>query len=141
VSAFDLVRVARAAGAKLSVDGGSLVLEADNRPPQEVFDGLHAHKQEILELLGEERRAIVMWINNHFKSSAPGGCVHCGGESHLGDPFVAIFVGRDSADVHASCHPAWVAEQEAEARVALGIETLVGIRSERDASCTETRAK
>jgi len=141
VSAFDLVRIARAAGAKLSIDGGSLVLEADNRPPQEVFDGLRAHKAEILELLGEERRAIVMWINNHFKSSAPGRCARCGDDSRLGDPFVAIFVGRDRADVHASCHPAWVAKQETDSRVALGIETPVGIRPESDASRIETRAK
>ena len=141
VSAFDLVRIARAAGAKLSVDGGSLVLEADNRPSQEVFDGLRAHKAEILELLGEERRAIVMWINDHFKSSAPGRCAQCGDDSRVGDPFVAIFVGRDRADVHASCHPAWVAKQEAEARVALGIETPVSIRPECDASYIETRAK
>ncbi len=30
--------------------------------------------------------------------------------------FVTIFVGKDRADLHTSCHPAWVAEQEAEAR-------------------------
>jgi hypothetical protein len=141
MSAFDVVRVARAAGATLSVDGGSLVIEADNRPPQEVFDDLRAHKAEILELLREERRAVVMWINDHFKSSAPGRCALCGDDSRVGDPFVAIFVGRDRADVHASCHPAWVAKQETEARVALGIETPVGIRPESDASCIQTRAK
>ena len=141
MSAFDLVRVARAAGATLSVDGGSLVLEADNPPPQEVFDGLRARKAEILELLREERRAIVMWINNHFKPSAPGRCALCGDDSRVGDPFVAISVGEDRADVHALCHPAWVAEREAEARVALGMETPVGIRPECDASCVETRAK
>jgi hypothetical protein len=141
VSALDVIRIARAAGAKLSIDGGSLVLEADNPPPQKVFDDLRAHKPEILELLSEERRAIVMWINNHFKSSAPGRCARCGDDSRLGDPFVAIFVGKDRADVHASCHPAWVAEQEAEARMALRIETSVDIRPECDASYIETREK
>jgi hypothetical protein len=55
------------------------------------------------------------------------------------DPFVLVFVGKDRADLHASCHPEWVAKQEAEARVALGIETPV--RPECDASCIETRAK
>ena len=54
---------------------------------------------------------------------------------------MSIFVGEDRADLHASCHPAWVAEQEAKARVALGIETSVDIRPERDASYTEARAK
>ena len=141
MSAFDLVRIARATGAKLSVDSGSLVLEADNPPPQEVFDGLRAHKAEILELLREERRAIVMWINDHFKSSPPGRCAHCGGATSADDPFVKMFVDEDRADVHASCHPAWVAEQEGEARVALGIETSAGIRPECDASCIETKGE
>jgi hypothetical protein len=139
MSAFEVVRVARAAGATLSVDRGSLVLEADSPPPQEVFDGLRAHKAEILELLREERRAIVTWINNHFKSSPPGRCALCGDDSRVGDPFVAIFVGRDRADVHASCHPAWAAEQEAEARIALGIETPVDVIAERNAAYIETR--
>ena len=141
MSAFDLVRIARAAGAKLSVDDGSLVLEADNRPPQEVFDGLRAHKPEILELLREERRAIVMWINDHFKSSATGRAPYAASTDAWAIRSCAIFVGEDRADIHASCHPAWLAEQKAEARVALGIETSVGIRPECDASCIETRAK
>ena len=51
MSALDLVRIARAAGAKLIVDGSSLVLEAESPPPQQVFDMLRAHKPEILELL------------------------------------------------------------------------------------------
>jgi hypothetical protein len=140
VSALDVIRIARASGAKLSVDGRSLVLEAVSPPPQEMFDDLRAHKPEILELLGQERRAIVMWINNRFKSSAPGRCAQCGDGSRVGDPFVAIFVGEDRADLHASCHAAWVAEQEAEARVALGIEMPVS-RPECDASYIETRAK
>jgi hypothetical protein len=141
MTAFDAIRIARAVGAKLSADGRSLVLEADTPPPQEVFDGLRAHKPEILELLREERRAIVMWINNHFQSSAPGRCALCGDDSRVGDPFVAIFVGKDRADVHASCHSPWVAEQEAKARFALRIETPVDVSAGRDASYVETRVQ
>jgi len=69
VSALDVIRIARAASAKLMVDGSSPVLEADNPPPQKVFEMLHAHKPEILELLQAERRAVVRHIANHFQSS------------------------------------------------------------------------
>jgi hypothetical protein len=141
VSAFDLVRTARAAGAKLSVDGCSLVLEADSAPPQEVFDGLRTHKAEILELLGEERRTIVMWINSHFTSSSLGRCAYCGGDGSPTDPFVTLFCGADRAELHIGCHSTWLAEQEDAASVALGISTPADIRPQFDASCTETRAR
>ena len=140
MSALDVIRIARAAGANLMVDGSSLVLEGESPPPQ-VFDMLRAHKPEILELLQAERRAVVRYIANHFQSSPPGRCAVCGDGKREDDPFVLVFVGEDRADLHASCHPAWVAQQEAEARVALGIETPVDIRPECDASRIETRAK
>ena len=141
MSALDLVRMVRAAGAKLSVDGSSLVLEADSPPPQEVFDGLRTHKAEILELLGEERRAIVMWINSHFTSSLPGRCAYCGGDGSPADPFVILFCGVHRAEVHTGCHATWTAEQEDAASVALGISTPADIGPECDASPTETRAR
>ena len=141
MSALDVIRIARAAGAKLVVDGASLVLEAESPPPPQVFDMLRAHNPEILELLQAERRAVLRHIADHFQSSPLGQCAHCGGDRRADDPFATIFVGEDRADIHASCHPAWVAELEAEARVALGIETPVGIRPESDASHVETRAK
>lgn len=134
MSALDIIRIARAAGAKLIVDGSSLVLEAESPPPPQVFDMLRAHKPEILELLQAERRAVLRHVADHFQSSPLGQCALCGGGSCADDPFVLVFVGEDRADFHASCHPAWIAEQEAKARVALGIETLADIFAEHDAS-------
>ena len=43
--------------------------------------------------------------------------------AHQSDPFVALFVGDDRADIHTSCHSEWMAERDSEARIALGIET------------------
>ena len=69
-----------------------------------------------------ERRDISRWINSHFNSSAPGQCIHCGGGPRNNDRFVIVFVGSDRADVHASCHQTWLAERQAAARRALGLE-------------------
>lgn len=141
MSALDIIRIARDAGAKLIVDGSSLVLEAESPPPPQVFDMLRAHKPEILELLQAERRAVLRHIADHFQSSPLEQCAHCGGDRRVDDPFVRIFVGEDRADVHASCHPAWVAELEAKACVALGIEMPADISGEREASSIEMRMK
>jgi len=127
MSAFDFVRIARAAGARLSADGPSLVVEAENPPPPQLFGMLRAHKPDILELLHAERRDVVRYVNDHFQSSPLGRCANCGGGSRGGDPYVTMFVGENRADVHASCHPAWIAAQEAKARVALGIDAQVGV--------------
>jgi hypothetical protein len=98
------------------------VLEAESPPPPQVFDMLRARKPEILELLQAERRAVLRHIADHFQSSPLGQCAHCGGDRRADDPFVTIFVGEDRADIHASCHPAWIAGQEANARAGLGID-------------------
>ena len=42
------------------------------------------------------------------------------------DPFVVLFVGDNRSDLHASCHAAWLAEREAEACKALGLEPRPG---------------
>ena len=122
MSVAEALKAARAVGIHVEIDGASIVLEAEQAPPAQIFDTLRAHKPEILELLQAERRAVLRHIADHFQSSPLGQCAHCGGERRADDPFVTIFVGEDRADIHASCHPAWIAEQEANARVALGID-------------------
>ena len=84
MSALDFVQIAWAAGARLSADGPSLVVEAADPPPPEVFDMLREHKSEILELLHAERRALVRYVNDQFQSSPLGQCAHCGGGSRSG---------------------------------------------------------
>ena len=100
-------------------------------PRRRCSDGLRAHaRPRSSNSLREERRAIVMWINNHFKPSAPWPLRPMRRrQSRVGDPFVAIFVGEDRADVHASCHPC-MGRRTGEPRLALrsGMETPVGIR-------------
>jgi hypothetical protein len=122
MSAAEAIVAARAAGVHLGIDGSSLVLEAQDTPSPQLLDVLRAHKFEILDMLRDERRAVLVWINDNFRASQFGACAHCGGGECPADPFVLIFVGETRADIHASCHPAWNAQQEAKARVALGIE-------------------
>ena len=78
MNAFDFIRIARDAGAKLSADGPSLVVEAENPPTPQLFDMLRAHKPEILELLHAERRAVVRYVNDQFQTSPLGQCAHAG---------------------------------------------------------------
>jgi hypothetical protein len=77
----------------------------------------------------EERRRIVQWVNDHFASSPPGVCAHCGDGLRPKDPFVLLFVGNDRGEAHASCHSAWIAQQETQARSALGLKAHPSIGS------------
>jgi len=123
VSAADALKLARRAGIRLDINGDQVSLEwPDTSAAQAVIDLLRRFKPEVTELLSAERRAIVMWINGNFRPGPTGRCVQCGGGGRQHDPFVSLFVGEDRADIHASCHAKWIAEQEAEAWVALGIE-------------------
>jgi len=123
ISAADALRLARQTGIKLDIDGDQVSLEwPDTSAAQAVIELLRRFKPEVAELLSAERRAVVMWINDRFKSGPPGRCIHCGGAGRQDDLFVALFCGDDRADIHTSCHPRWLARQEALARAALGIE-------------------
>ena len=102
------------------LDGDNLHLEADAPPPNGLLAILGRGKWDIVAALrlreAEERRRIVQWVADHFASSPPGVCALCGDGERAEDPFVLLFVGNDRGEVHASCHPAWLAEREAEAR-------------------------
>jgi hypothetical protein len=126
VTVDDALRLARDCGVRVMLDGNDLALEADAEPPPGLLAILGRGKFDIVAVLrqreAEERRRIVQWVNDHFISSAPGVCAHCGGGPRVEDPFVLLFVGNDRGDVHGSCHAAWQAEREAEASRALGME-------------------
>jgi hypothetical protein len=51
MSAFEVLRAARAAGIELAVDGGALILEAPAPPAAELLERLRRHKTAIVELL------------------------------------------------------------------------------------------
>ena len=142
ISAVDALRLARRSGFKLEVDGDDLVYEVpDDRLAYSIIGVLRRHKRQIVDLLRDERRAVVRWIADNFRSSPIGQCALCGGGKREDDPFVLVFVGEARADLHAVCHPIWLAEQEAKAHFALGIETTVGVSAERDASLRVPRAE
>jgi hypothetical protein len=121
----DALQLARHYGVRVTLDGGDLALEADAEPPQGLLAILGRGKFDIVAVLrqreAEERRRIVEWVNDHFISSAPGVCAQCGGGPRPDDPFVLLFVGDYRGDVHGSCHAAWQARREGEARRALGL--------------------
>ena len=121
----EALQLARSQGVEVTLDGDDLVLKAEVAPPPRLLAILGRGKWDIVAALrlreAEERRSVVQWVSNHFASSPPGVCAHCGDGERSEDPFVRLFVGNDRGDVHASCHPAWVAEREAEACRALGI--------------------
>jgi hypothetical protein len=121
----EALELARRHGVNVMLDGDSLHLEADAPPPNGLLAILGRGKWDIVAALrlreAEERRRIVQWVNDHFASSPPGVCAHCGEAERSEDPLVLLFVGNDRGEVHASCHPTWLAEREAEACRALGI--------------------
>ena len=126
VTVDEALELARRHGVEVRLDGNDLELEADEPPPRGVLAVLGRGKWDIVAALrlreAEERRRIVQWVNDHFTSSQADICAHCGGGPRSDDPFVLLFVGNDRGDVHASCHAAWQAKREAEARRALGLE-------------------
>jgi hypothetical protein len=125
VTVTEALQLARSQGVEVTLDGDDLVLEAQAAPAPGLLAILGRGKWDIVAALrlreAEERRSIVQWVNDHFASSPPGVCAHCGEGERSEDPFVRLFVGNDRGDVHASCHPTWLAEREAEACRALGI--------------------
>jgi hypothetical protein len=130
VTVDDALKLARDCGVRVTLEGSDLALEADAPPPNGLLAILGRGKWDIVAALrlreAEERRSIVQWVNDHFASSPPGVCAYCGDGPRSEDPFVLLFVGNDRGEVHASCHPAWLAEREAEACKALGLEPRTG---------------
>jgi hypothetical protein len=118
---------------RLNAVGNGLLLEANAEPPPRLLAILGCGKWDIVAVLrqreAEERRRIVQWVNDHFASSPPGVCGYCGDGPRSEDSLVLLFVENDRGEVHASCHSAWLAEREAEARRALrlGAQPPVGV--------------
>jgi hypothetical protein len=126
VTVTEALELARSQGVEVTLDGDELVLEAEVAPPPGLLAILGRGKWDIVAALrlreAEERRSIVQWVNDHFASSPPGVCAYCGDGPRSEDLFVLLFVGNDRGEVHASCHPAWLAQREAEARRALRLD-------------------
>ena len=122
----DVLGMAKSAGVTVLVEGYNLVLEHDDDPPANLVAMLRHFKPELISALrmrqAEQRSLITQWVNDNFTSWPAGVCAHCGEGARSEDPFVLLFVGSDRGEVHSSCHPTWVAEQEAAARRALRID-------------------
>ena len=130
------LELARSQGVEVTLDGDELVLEAEVAPPPSLLAILGRGKWDIVAALrlreAEERRRVIQRIADNFTPPPPGVCAHCGEGPRSEDPFVLLFVGNDRGEVHASCHSAWIAQQEAQARSALGLGIGPTDSSERD---------
>ena len=113
----EALELARRHGVNVVRAGDSLHREAHAPPPNGLLALLGRGRWDIVAALrqreAEERRRIVQWVNDHFASSPPGVCTHCSDGLRSEDPLVLLFVGNDRGEVHASCHPTWLAEREA----------------------------
>ena len=129
----EALELAKRHGVNVMLDGDSLHLEADAPPPNGLLAILGRGKWDIVAALrlreAEERRRVIQRIADNFTPSPPGVCAHCGEGARVADPFVLLFANDDRADIHSSCHSAWWAKREAEARSALGlgIRPMAGI--------------
>ena len=136
----DALKLARDCGVRVSLDGNDLALEADAPPPPRLLAIIGRGKWDIVAVLrqreAEERRRIVQWVNDHFASSPPASAPIAATGERPDDPFVLLFVGSDRGEVHGSCHAAWLAEREAEARRALGLEARPPVGSAGPSSST-----
>ena len=117
---------------RLNAAQDGLRLEFDEDPPQALVNVLRRAKWDIVAALRQheiERRRplIARWINDHFVSTPPDICRHCGEGAREDDVFVRLNCGDDSGDVHASCQPAWREAEEARAGTALGLDPLAGL--------------
>ena len=96
MSAVVALRVARAAGVELALDGNDLSLKAASEPPATVLDALQRHKTEIVAMLRserdgwsaedwrlyfEERAAIAEFDGGLPRAKADGRCHVAGSES------------------------------------------------------------
>ena len=132
----DALALARSNGVRVTLDGDDLALKAEAAPPPGLLAILGRGKWDIVAALrlreAEERRRVIQRIADNFTPSPPGVCAHCGDGPRSEDPFVLLFVGNDRGEAHASCHSAWIAQQEAQARSALGLGIRPTDSSERD---------
>jgi hypothetical protein len=117
---------------RLNAAQDGLRLAFDDDPPQALVNVLRRAKWDIVALLRQHeldrrRPLIAGWINEHFVSTPPNICRHCGEGAQEDDIFVRLYCGDDSGDVHTSCQPAWREAAEAKACVALGLGPLTGL--------------
>jgi hypothetical protein len=117
---------------RLNVAGDGLNLEVEADPPQALMNVLRRAKWDIVAALRQHeidrrRPLIARWINDHFVSTPPNICRHCGEGAREGEAFVRLCCGDDSGDVHTSCQPAWREAEEARAGAALGLGPLTGL--------------
>jgi hypothetical protein len=113
MSAVEAVKVARAAGIELTLDGDGLLLDAASEPPSSLIEELRRHKHEIVNLLRSEhgRRTLepgaYAEVLTKLRSTFPTTSIPTHGSKRSGMPTASLSNGvhmpRRSAGRHVSC--------------------------------------
>lgn len=145
MSAAEALKIARAAGVRIGVDGDTLTLEADVEPPAAVVellrpanDGWSAADWQVFfnECIGVAEcngglsrteaeahafaHCVVEWLNRNTLRSSPDRCHYCGRSECSGDPLVPFGTEPTGhAWLHSRCWPAWHLGRKADAVAAL----------------------
>jgi hypothetical protein len=111
----------------LSRTGDGLILWPADDPPADLVELLRGAKPQIVAVLLAERGRINRWIASTLIDWPPTSCLHCRKPIIVGQIWTVVSIGEVTARFHQDCHSAWLAQQEALARKALGLD-----RSERE---------
>ena len=131
IEALDLAR-SYSVEVRLNAVGDGLELEVEADPPQALMSILARAKHDIVATLRQQeidrrRPLITSWINNHFTSTPPDICRHCGEGAREADVFIRLYCGEDSGDVHTSCQTAWREAEEMRAHATLWLAPLPSV--------------
>jgi hypothetical protein len=118
MSPADIVEKVKRCGVRLALNGAAtgLSLSAESAPPQEIINLVRGARDVLVSHL-QQKQAVRAWIDHNLTADNPDVCMHCRG-SWLEDD-ESIFLVNDGF-VHKTCSAAWEAEQERQARRALG---------------------
>ena len=122
MSPADIVEKARRCGVILTLNDSEtgLSLSADSAPPQEIID-LIRNARDVVVRHFKQQRAIRAWIDENLTTANPDVCLGCGGLWLADDESIYLIkCGAKDGFVHENCSTAWDAEQDRQARKALG---------------------
>jgi hypothetical protein len=110
----------------LNSTNSGLVLWPGDDPPADLVDLIRGAKPQIVVVLQAERGRINRWIASRLIDWSTS-CLHCRKPIIVGQAWLPVSNGEVRARFHQDCHSEWLAQQEAAARRALGLD-----RSERE---------
>ena len=122
MTAPEILALAKARGVTIRLDGDELEITADREPDPDLLAALAGSKAKILARLQTERGRINRWIADRLIAWPLTSCLHCLKPIVVGQQSIIVGNGEVTARFHQDCHSEWLAQQEARARLALGLD-------------------